>query len=495
MTHMEVSATASDLPDRSHTPVDYIVNISFLLLFAAGVFAGCARMQNPNIERGTNYRFEEGHPETRVSALGFFNQQGDPGLNITADIVYGSLIFKGKDGVFRSGIDLDIKIAHKDQPEDLVKARSFSFDIVDSSKAIVNSQDVFTFEKRIEVEPGDYKIYVTVTDQSSGKKTTRTVDASMPAPGDDTPHLTSIQLLSRNLDHQEKAYIPVTTYDVPGKIDSVKFRFQVSHQNPDTEIEIETRLLRFKADSTAARSIHFNNYSPSSLPYKGIDLDKRNELQKNTRILSETGNILIEYNYALPRRGNYRFEARIINQEEEKIYKARDFAVKSENYPAVESTRELARPLYYLMKKDNYEKMMSFSSTDSIKKYMDQFWLKNIKSKSKAQQVISKYYKRVEEANKQFSNFKEGWKTDPGYMYILFGPPWYVEQNLDAMRWSYSYNRQDPEYNFVFYQPKMRTEFYPFEHYLLRRQSHYYNIEYQQRQLWLSGRILTRELQ
>ncbi len=489
---MEVNIYTGDFV-RYRTTQFWGFSLLFLLLVTA-LLAGCARMQNPNIERGTMYQFREGHPEVRVSALGMFDQDGDPGLNITADIVYGSLIFKGKEGVFQSSISLDIKIVKKKEEDDVVATRQYSFDIQDSSESIVNSQDVFTFEKRIEIEPGDYKIYVAVTDKNSDKQTIRVVEASMPTPGEDQPHLTNIQMLGRNLENKGKEFIPITTYDVAGKIDSLTFRFQVSHQNPDTEIEIETRLLQFKADTTPARSIHFNNYTPSSIQYKGIDMDERTQLQKNTRILTETGNILIEYKYSLPDRGNYRFEARIKDQEE-KIYKARDFSVKSKNYPAVESTRELARPLFYLMKKDKYEKMMSFSSTDSIKKIMDQFWLKNIGSKSKARQVIAKYYERVEEANKQFSNFKEGWKTDPGYMYILFGPPWYVEQSLDMMQWSYSYNRQDPDYNFVFFQPKMRTEFYPFEHHLLKRHNYYYNIEYQQRQLWLTGQILTRSLQ
>src|SRR5699024_3055691 len=108
--------------------------------------------------------------------------------------------------------------------------------------------------------------------------------------------------------------------------------------------------------------------------------------------------------------------------------------------------------------------------------------------------VIKMYYERVEEANKQFSNFKEGWKTDTGMIYILFGPPWYVEQHLDQMIWSYAYNRNDPEYNYRFHQPKLQSEFYPFISYLLRRNQYYFQIQYQQLQLWLSGQILNRSI-
>jgi len=108
--------------------------------------------------------------------------------------------------------------------------------------------------------------------------------------------------------------------------------------------------------------------------------------------------------------------------------------------------------------------------------------------------VIEKYYQRVEEANKQFSNFKEGWKTDIGMMYILFGPPWYVERKLNMMFWSYAYDRSDPRYNFFFEQPKVKNEFFPFNNYLLDRNQGYYNIYYQQVQLWLTGQIMRRDL-
>jgi len=100
----------------------------------------------------------------------------------------------------------------------------------------------------------------------------------------------------------------------------------------------------------------------------------------------------------------------------------------------------------------------------------------------------------VEEANKQFSNFKEGWKTDLGMIYILFGPPWYVDDSLNRMRWSYSYNRNDPDYNYLFETPKLKSEFYPYQNYLLQRNQYYFNIEYQQTQLWLTGQILRRSL-
>jgi hypothetical protein len=105
--------------------------------------------------------------------------------------------------------------------------------------------------------------------------------------------------------------------------------------------------------------------------------------------------------------------------------------------------------------------------------------------------VVELYYSRVEEANKQFSNFKEGWKTDMGMVFILFGPPWYVENTLDTSLWSYTYNRNDIRYTFQFYRPRISNEFFPFQHYIMRRDQIYHNIMYERVQMWLSGQVLT----
>lgn len=470
---------------------------ALLLTLVVVALLSCARSSNPNVERGSNYRFQEGFPEVRISAIGLIDESGKPGINVAADIVYGSLVFKSQADTFKANLAVDIQIYQKgDKSKNVARNKRFVFTVTDTNQSIVNSQEVLTFERRIEIEPGQYEVNVSVTDQSSGKQTTRTTSAYLPDPRSDESNLTNIRMLGKEIDEKNNKFIPITTYDVPGRIDSLQFVFQVTNYNPGKNLTVETELMKFKSDTTPARPMSFNNYSPSTIQYKGIDLDEETTIQTYRRVLTETGNILIEYQFPILDRGNYRFRSTITDSAgNELTYKARDFSVKSKNYPAIKTPLELARPLYYLMSKKEYEKLMSHrGNPDSLKSAIDRFWLKNVGDPNTAKSVISMYYERVEEANKQFSNFKEGWKTDPGMIYILFGPPWYVEQSLDLMRWSYSYNREDPLYNYLFRKPKMRSEFYPFEHYILQRQQYYYNIEYQQIQRWLSGTILTRSI-
>jgi hypothetical protein len=50
---------------------------------------------------------------------------------------------------------------------------------------------------------------------------------------------------------------------------------------------------------------------------------------------------------------------------------------------------------------------------------------------------IRRYYKRVEEANRFFSVAAEGWKSDRGMIYLVYGPPAVVYRTQDSEEWTY----------------------------------------------------------
>ncbi|WP_440999190.1 GWxTD domain-containing protein [Fodinibius sp. SL11] len=469
--------------------------IPYLLILGIGVM-GCAKSMNPDIERGSSYNFIDGYPEVRFSAIGLIDEQGEPKIDIAADIVLGSLIYNKEGENYISNVTIDVQIVNQTNPDNIIGSKRYQIDIKREDPNIVYSQQIHTFEQELDVKPGRYTINFTLTDQSSDKKITHSTETYLPNPENNISNLTNIRMEGKNMSADNPDWSPITTYDVPGRVDSLKFVFQVTNNNSSEPLTIESRLLHFKSDTSYARPMHYNNYSPSSIQYKGIDYNQEEVIQSTQRKLVEPGNVLIEFTFGNQARGNYRFEVQTNKPSDEngEAFKARDFAVKSKNYPSIQTARELAQPLIYLMKEKEYEKLMAITNTDSLKQAVDRFWLKNIGNKGQGRSVIKKFYNRVEEANKQFSNFKEGWKTDPGMMYILLGPPWYVNERLDQMYWSYSYNRSDPERNFYFFEPRNKNEFFPFDHYILRRSQSYFTLQYQQIDLWLSGLIMRRNL-
>lgn len=471
-----------------YRPVSKLFN--FLLIFSALYVSGCVRSANPDVERGSFFQYQDGYPEIRMSSIGLLSENDEAMIDVTTDIVLGSLIYSTIDNIRKAEVSLEIRILEIDGSFTETIRRDFS--VESAFEGSYMSQDVFTHNEEIKVKPGSFEVLVTVMDHSSGKASTRRSEANIPDPNQPEINITTVRLMAKATQNgeEETPFFPITTYTVSSGLDSLMFTFQVTNNDLDSPLEVKSRLLRFEADTTAARPMNFNNYSPSTLPYIGVDMRNPEELDFTTRRLDQPGSVLIDFKYDLLEKGNYRFEVETTDESGDIVYKARDFSIKSENYPAIVSPKELAEPLIYLMDKKDHEKMMEIEDPDSLKEAIDRFWLSNIGNMSKARSVISLYYERVEQANKQFTTFKEGWKTDLGMMYILFGPPWYIDRYLNTLVWSYSYDRTDPRYNYTFERPNMKNEYFPFDNYLLQRNQAYFNVQYRQIQLWLTGGIL-----
>src|SRR5699024_9440291 len=202
---------------------------------------------------------------------------------------------------------------------------------------------------------------------------TQTVGAYIPNVKTGAYTLTGIQMYGKI--NGAKKWDQISTYDVKGKVDSLRFVFQIISESSEQPMVINSRLVHIKSDTSFTRPMHFSNYSPSSIEYKGINFDEETEIQSNRRILTDYSSVFIEYKFPKQERGNYKFEVTATKGNEEGIYKARTFGVKSANYPSLGTARELARPLIYLMGEGDHEELMKISDPDSLKKAVDRFWL------------------------------------------------------------------------------------------------------------------------
>lgn len=465
------------------------------ILIALGflqIFTACSNTYVEDIKRGSTYEYQPGLPELWFEPSGTITTEGEPKMKIAGIIPKSSLIYKEEDGKLIASISVNIEV--KNTTNDEVVSDSFTSNIF--QKEVNNSlnEELYNFYREYDVSAGYFDVVVSVMDQASGKMTIREGKAHIPILEDGVRNITSIRLLAKE-SQNSNGFIPIPTYDVNKTADSLKFEFQVANTSEGRSgLTFNARLIRFNADTSIATPMTYTNRSASSIEYKGIDLRDYEVIQSTQRQLSQPGYVTIEFVFDNLPQGNYRFEVGQNLEERGDLYKARDFSIKGENYPLVQSPKELAEPLIYLMEPKEYEKLMDIKSNDSLKAAVDRFWLTNIQNSSLAKSVISMYYHRVEEANKLFSNFKEGWKTDMGMVYILFGPPFFQTKSLNEIRWAYSYDLTAPEYNFVFERNKSRSDVYPFEHYVLQRDNVYFQLEYRVRELWLSGGIITATL-
>jgi GWxTD domain-containing protein len=105
-----------------------------------------------------------------------------------------------------------------------------------------------------------------------------------------------------------------------------------------------------------------------------------------------------------------------------------------ESFPQIKTPDDLLGPLVYLTSSAEFRDIRMESNR---KLAIDNFWLKLNSDIASSRELIRVYYNRVYFANIFFSSYKEGWKTDRGMIYIIFGPPKMLEKNPDMEKWTY----------------------------------------------------------
>ncbi|MCF8369786.1 MAG: GWxTD domain-containing protein [Bacteroidales bacterium] len=146
---------------------------------------------------------------------------------------------------------------------------------------------------------------------------------------------------------------------------------------------------------------------------------------------------------SLPFHGIYHFQADLSIPDGLTLYQFDD------GFPEVNSPALAIASLRYLTTNIEFEKLLSYKD---YKVAVDSFWLIRASAHpGRAKNMIKRYYSRVQDANKLFSSYHEGWKTDRGLMYIIYGPPSEVYRDGDEEEWIYGERGNPLSMRFYFY--------------------------------------------
>ena len=141
------------------------------------------------------------------------------------------------------------------------------------------------------------------------------------------------------------------------------------------------------------------------------------------------------------------------------------FRCTTEAYPKYTRVEDLVNPLIYVCAQEEFAELKN-SKGDKAK--FDKVILDITRDKERAKNFMRSYFRKVELANLYFSSYKEGWKTDRGMIYLIYGAPDEVIKTAQNETWNYRSSRQsftfvktgsvyDPEY-FVLIRERRFTE-------------------------------------
>ncbi len=223
---------------------------------------------------------------------------------------------------------------------------------------------------------------------------------------------------------------------------------------------------------------YFNRRYPLAAPaFRYVEVERFNYRSDRTyRINLAGGN---EFNFREP--GIYHI------QSDTNILQGLTLYRFSDDYPRQTRADELVEPLRYLTTGSEYNRIMNSSDKKSA---IDDFWLDIAGNKTKGRELIRIFYSRVEQANRLFTSYHEGWKTDRGLIYIIFGEPDVVYRGARTEDWNYSSTFERGPVNFTF--EKINNPFTD-QDYELQRSPSFQEIWFMAVDEWRQGRPMEME--
>lgn len=145
----------------------------------------------------------------------------------------------------------------------------------------------------------------------------------------------------------------------------------------------------------------------------------------------------------LPYRGIYHFQTSVAQIKGLTLFHF------DAGFPDIETPLQAILPLRYLTTQKEYDALIN---AEDHKAAVDNFWLKRASYQpERAKNMIARYYQRVWDANMLFSSYHEGWKTDRGIIYIIYGPPSEVYRKTGEEEWVYGEGNNPLSIKFYFY--------------------------------------------
>jgi|GEM_PF-900305 len=486
-------------PGNSHTPAPHMAWPGTLAaargwLCAASLIvlcAGCAG--TPAIDQsdaGKTTSYPSGSRGFDIEAV---PAEGDSlsAVDLYLSIPFPSLIFEKTAAGFRSRCELSARLTDRLSGQLSGEVAWAETTIVQRYEATQSFEPVIRM-KRIPAPPGSYRVDVTLEDIVNGRRASRAQSVTIWDPALSGPALGRISLVDVRRDG---APVPQISFFVPMKPDSIPCTVKTYDFSTSTDSRVGIRLLRIPGDTNVAIVPYY--YPTVALPTGHSLADFGNpDTAYQTEFGMRASRRIAAAEFRIPplEEGLYRIECLALTQTpggtDTLLAASRYYSIKGPGFPRPVTYAELIDAAVYIATNREMAVLRSARGPDEQRKRFEEFWLSLAGDPVKAAALIRTYYSRVEEANRLFTNIKEGWRTDRGMLYCVLGPPAEITNRLDNQSWYYDLSGNAAENLYVFKHVTRQAKGLTVEDYLLYRQSVYEMLWGRMIFKWRNGEIL-----
>ena len=231
-------------------------------------------------------------------------------------------------------------------------------------------------------------------------------------------------------------------------------------------------------EATTAKKVFMYRYkSDFDLAASPMNMNAKNNAQKNLKV-DTLVQVAANAPIVFAREGLYFFS------EDTTQYFGIGVLVVDKRFPKITRPEKLLRPVSYV---STGQEISELGAGNEAKKTLDRYWLNLMYGNADlAKRTIKSYYYRTEEANRLFTSFKEGWKTDKGMVFMVMGAPDRVSRVKDREVWVFNSKANYAEITFNFVR---RPNQFVDDHYELVRYAEYQPIWFAMVETWRTGNV------
>ncbi len=408
-------------------------NVLGLSLLAA-LCAGCVsdtRLQSSSAGKSASY--SPGSPDFDFEAAESV-RDGLPGVDLYCRIPWTSLVFVRDSTGYEARYELRARFLPDAESMSVVERSREGF--VRKGTEREDLEELLSM--RVPLPEGKYVAEVTVEDRQSDATAVRRQGIAVFA--DSCARILRIVLV-RDRGGRTEPFLPL---HIPAGRDSLRAVITLTHPAQAIGESLEVRVLRYPTDSLSALPPYYLTPTAWSVRRTAVDFRKTDTVAFRIVPVEAGAEQAVSMPLVGLKPGFHDVVARCTtracgsNNEVHILERSRGLVIVDRFFPYVRTRRGMVEPLQYLATEKEYREISEAPNEEELRKLFERFWLKLGETPERAANLIRQYYTRVEEANLQFSSYKEGWKTDRGMIHIIFGTPSMVEHRYRQEVWSFS---------------------------------------------------------
>lgn len=370
---------------------------------------------------------------------------GKSRLDVYALVPYASMTFIKSDDIF--GTEYSILIKIRDKNDNIVASKTVERNITEKNYFATQggNADFDVTQSIFYLPPGNYEIEVIFYDKTGNRNYRRTRQQSVLDFSRYSFSLSGIMIVSSIEENNGKYIITPFLSDNIGMLSEYFFIFFESYKNVNTP---------------------GNNIKEVDFLYELVDDNNKVVLKskrKRKSVPNASNNHYLRINIPsdLPQ-GNYMLRVYALRPADKEGYEKYDILATTERSiqnmktvsgKFVEDIEKAIKQLQYIATQSEMDYMLAPDSKAEKQLRFEEFWRNHDPTpNTERNEAYDDYYARIDFANSNFQSYTEGWRTDMGKVYVIYGPPLSTERRrLQDGRYYEKWTYGDKEIIFVDY--------------------------------------------